>query len=79
MFWYYKTLAEFDLVQHQISFTGSSYVRLSFASSNIICPGKTNLMLDLVSSKTCLLFFHLCCLLVDPMIEQLNYVISRVQ
>ena len=32
MFWYNKTLVEFDLVQHQISFALSSDVRLSFAS-----------------------------------------------
>ena len=42
MFWYNKTLVEFDLVQHQISFAGSSDVTLSFASPNITCPGKTN-------------------------------------
>ena len=35
MFWYNKTLVEFDLVQHQVSFSGSRDVRLSFASSNI--------------------------------------------
>ena len=55
MFWYNKILVEFDLVQHQISFAGSSDVRLSFASPNIICLGKTNLMLDLVSSSRCLM------------------------
>ena len=37
MFWYNKTVVEFDLVQHQISFTWSSDVRLSFASPNITC------------------------------------------
>ena len=36
MFWYNRTLVEFDLVQHQINFAGSSDVRLSFASPNII-------------------------------------------
>ena len=55
MFWYNKTLVEFDLVQHQISFSGSSDVRLSFASPNITCPGKTNLMLDSISSNKCLM------------------------
>ena len=40
MFWYNKTLVEFDLVQHQISFAGSSDATLSFASPNITCPGK---------------------------------------
>ena len=55
MFWYNKTVVEFDLVQHQISFARSSDVRLSFASPSITCPGKTNLMLDLVSSNNCLL------------------------
>ena len=55
MFWYNKTVVEFDLVQHQISFAWSSDVRLSFASLNITCHGKTNLMLDLVSSKNCLM------------------------
>ena len=58
MFWYNKTLAEFDLVQHQISFAGSSDVRLSLASPNITCPGKANLMLDLVSSNKCLMFIQ---------------------
>ena len=53
MFQYDKTLVEF--VQHQISFTGSSDVRLSFALPNISCPGKTNLMLDSVSSNKCLI------------------------
>ena len=48
MFWYNNTLVELDLVQHQISFAGSSDVRLSFASPSITCPGKTNLMLDSV-------------------------------
>ena len=46
MFWYNKTLVEFDLVHHQISFAEPSDVRFSFCSSNITCPGKTNLMLD---------------------------------
>ena len=55
MFWYKKTLVEFDLVQHQIGFAGSSDVRLCFASPNITCPGKTNLMLDSVSSNKCLM------------------------
>ena len=50
---YNKTLVELDLVQHQISFAGSSDVRLSFASPNITCPCKTNLMLDSVSSNKC--------------------------
>ena len=57
MSWYNKTLAELDLVQHQISFAGPRDVRLSFASPNITCPGKTNLMLDLVSSNKCLVVF----------------------
>ena len=35
MFLYDKILVEFNLVQHQISFTGSSDVRLSFTSPNI--------------------------------------------
>ena len=43
MFWYNKALVEFDLIQHQISFAGSSDVKLSFASPNITCSGKTNL------------------------------------
>ena len=47
-------LVELDLVQHQISFAGSSDVRLSFASHNITCPSKTNLMLDSGSSNKCL-------------------------
>ena len=55
MFWYKKRLVEFDFVQHQISFARSSNVRLSFASPNITCPGKTNLMLDSVSSNKCLM------------------------
>ena len=55
MFWYNKTVVEFDLVQHQISFAWSSDVRLSFASPNITCHGKTNLTLDSVSSKNCLM------------------------
>ena len=55
MFSYNKTLVEFDLVQHKISFAGSSDFRLSLASPNITCPGKTNLMLDLVSSNKCLM------------------------
>ena len=55
MVWYNKTLVEFDFVQHQISFAWSSDVRLSFASPNINCPGKTNLMLDSVSSNKCLM------------------------
>ena len=55
MFRYNKTVVEFDFVQHQISFARSNDVRLSFASPNITCPGKTNLMLDLVSSNNCLL------------------------
>ena len=37
MFWYNKTVVEFDLVQHQISFAWSSDVRLSFASPSITC------------------------------------------
>ena len=60
MFWYNKTLVEFDLVQHQISVAGSRDVRLSFASPNITCPGKTNLMLDSVSSNKCLVFVKQC-------------------
>ena len=55
MFWYNKTLIEFDLVQHQISFAGSSEARLSFASPNITILGKTNLMLGSVSSNKCLI------------------------
>ena len=55
MFWYNKTVVEFDLVQHQISFAWSSDVRLSFASPNIACHGKTNLMLDSASSNNCLM------------------------
>ena len=55
MFWYNKTVVEFDLVQHQISFAWSSDVRLSFASPNIACHGKTNLMLDSESSNNCLM------------------------
>ena len=55
MFWYNKTVVEFDLVQHQISLAWSSDVRLSFASPSITCHGKTNLMLDSVSSNKCLL------------------------
>ena len=46
MFWYNKKLIEFDLVQHQISFAGSSDVRFSFSSPNIACPSKIHLMLD---------------------------------
>ena len=53
MFWYNKTVVEFDLVQHQISFAWSSDVRLSFTSLNITCHGKTYLMLDSVSSNNC--------------------------
>ena len=56
MFWYNKTVVEFDLVQHQISFAWSSDVRLRFASPNITCHGKTNLMLDSVSSDNCLIY-----------------------
>ena len=56
MFWHNKTLVKFDLIQHQISFAGSSDVRLSFSSLNITCPGKTNLMLDSVSSNKCLMW-----------------------
>ena len=37
MFWYNKTLVEFDLLQRQISFSGSRDVRLSFASSSVTC------------------------------------------
>ena len=59
MFWYHKTLVEFDIVQHQISFAGTSDVRLSFASPSITCPGKANLMLDLVASNKCLMCFNL--------------------
>ena len=55
MFWCNKTLVEFDIIQHQISFAGSSDVTLSFALPNISCPGKTNLMLDCVSSNKCLM------------------------
>ena len=61
MFWYNKTLVEFDLVQHQISFAGSSDVRLSFASPSITCPGKTNLMLDSVSSNKCFIMYTVLC------------------
>ena len=43
MFWYNKTLVEFDLVQHQISFAGSSDVRLSFALPCFTYPGKKNI------------------------------------
>ena len=53
---YNKTLLEFDLIQHQISFARSGDVRLSFALPSITCPSKTNLMLDSVSSNKCLLF-----------------------
>ena len=60
MFWYNKTVVEFDLVQHQISFAWSSDVRLSFASPNITCHGKTNLMLDSVSFNNCLMSLMLC-------------------
>ena len=60
MFGYNKTVVEFDLVQHQISFVWSSDVRLSFASPSITCHGKTNLMLDEVSSNNCLLY-SICC------------------
>ena len=56
MFCYNKTLVEFDPVQRQISFSGSSDVRLSFASPNITCPCNTNLMLDSVSSNKCLMY-----------------------
>ena len=56
MFWYNKRLVEFDLVQHQVSFSGSSDVRLTFTSPSVTCPGKTNLMLDSVSSNKCLVF-----------------------
>ena len=52
MFWYNKTVIEFDLVQHQIRFAWSSDVRLSFTSPSITCHGKTNLMLDSVSPTT---------------------------
>ena len=55
MFWYNKTVVEFDLVQHQISVAWSGDVRLNFASPNITCHDKTNLMLDSVSSNNCLL------------------------
>ena len=55
MFWCNKTVVEFDLVQHQISFALSSDVRLSFALPNITCHSKTNLMLDSVSSNNCLM------------------------
>ena len=55
MFWCNKTVVEFDLVQHQISVAWSSDVRLSFVSPNITCHGKTNLVLDSVSSNNCLL------------------------
>ena len=34
MFWYDKTLVEFDLVQHQISFARSSDARLSLYPQN---------------------------------------------
>ena len=55
MFWHNKTLVEFDLVRHQISFAGSS-----FASPNITCPGKINLMLALIYlSQTDLLGFYI--------------------
>ena len=67
MFWCNKTVVEFDLDQHQISFAGSSYVRFSFASPNIACPGKTNLMLDSVSSNKCLMFLR--CFLFDYIFE----------
>ena len=55
MSWYDKTVVEFDLVQHQIRFSWSSDVKLSFALPSITCHGKTNLMLDSVSSNNCLL------------------------
>ena len=70
MFWYNTTLAEFVLIQHEISFTWSSDVsfawssdvsfawssdvRPAFASPYITCPGKINFMLDSVSSNKCL-------------------------
>ena len=56
MFWYNKTVVEFDFVQQQISFAWSSYVRLNFALPNITCHGKTNLMLDSVSPNNCLVY-----------------------
>ena len=51
MFWCNKTLVEFDLIQHQISFARSSDVRLSSALPNITCHST----LDSVSSNKCLI------------------------
>ena len=48
-----KTIAEFDLLEHQITFIGSSVIRFSFALPSIAYPGKTNLMLDSVSANKC--------------------------
>ena len=85
MFWYNKTVDEFDLVQHQISFACSSDVRLSFASPNITCHGKTNLMLDSVSSNNCLIFviehlhlIHFCRLRQSVTGSELKTVLSLI-
>ena len=74
MFCYNKTLVEFDLVQHQISFTGSSDARLSFSSPGITCPAKTNLMLDSVSSNNVKYSHFYFCFKQDALCTELNLV-----
>ena len=49
MFWYNETLVEFNLVQHQISFSGSSDVRLSFAQHHLSRQNESDVGLGLIT------------------------------